>query len=63
MKRIMARETLLAYPDFNKEFHIYTDASNIQLGAVIVQEGRPVAFFSRKLTPAQTRYLVAHYSE
>jgi len=31
MKRIMARETLLAYPDFNKEFHIYTDASNIQL--------------------------------
>ena len=58
MKRIMARETLLAYPDFNKEFHIYTDASNIQLGAVIVQEGRPVAFFSRKLTPAQTRYTV-----
>ena len=58
MKRIMALEMLLAYPDFNKEFHIYTDASNIQLRAVIVQEGRPVAFFSRKLTPAQTRYTV-----
>ena len=58
MKRIMARETLLAYPDFNKEFHIYTDASKVQLGAVIVQNDRPIAFFSRKLTPAQTRYTV-----
>ena len=58
MKRIMARETLLAYPDFNKEFHIYTDASKVQLGAVIVQDGRPIAFFSRKLNPAQTRYTV-----
>jgi transposase InsO family protein len=58
MKRIMARETLLAYPDFNKEFHIYTDASNVQLGAVILQDDRPIAYFSRKLTPAQTRYTV-----
>jgi len=58
MKRIMARETLLAYPDFNKEFHIYTDASKVQLGAVIVQDNRPIAFFSRKLNPAQTRYTV-----
>ena len=58
MKRIMARETLLAYPDFNKEFHIYTDASKVQLGAVIVQDERPIAFFSRKLSPAQTRYTV-----
>ena len=53
MKKIMARETLLAYPDFNKEFHIYTDASKVQLGAVIVQDKRPIAFFSRTLTPAQ----------
>ena len=56
MKRIMARETLLAYPDFSKEFHIHTDASKVQLGAVISQKGRPIAFYSRKLNPAQTRY-------
>ncbi len=30
MKRVMARETLLAYPGFSKEFHIPTDASKIQ---------------------------------
>jgi putative transposase len=27
MKRIISRETLLNFPDFEKEFHIYTDAS------------------------------------
>ena len=56
MKRIMARETLLAYPDFSKPFDIHTDASNTQLGACISQEGKPIAFYSRKLNPAQTRY-------
>src|SRR5210317_1214655 len=56
MKQLVARETMLSYPDFNKEFHIHTDASAIQLGAVISQDGKPIAFYSRKLTPAQTRY-------
>jgi hypothetical protein len=32
------------------------DASNKQLGAVIMQEGKPLAFYSRKLNSAQTRY-------
>jgi len=56
MKRIMARETILAFPNFNKPFHIYTDASKVQLGAVITQEDKPIAFYSRKLNSAQTRY-------
>ncbi len=56
MKRIIARETLLVYPDFNQPFIIYTDASHTQLGAVISQNNKPIAFYSRKLNPAQTRY-------
>ncbi len=56
MKRLFARDTLLAYPDFNKKFTIYTDASDFQLGAVIMQEGKPLAFYSRKLTAAQKNY-------
>jgi hypothetical protein len=32
MKNIIAQETLLAYPDFNKPFEIHTDASHTQLG-------------------------------
>src|SRR5687768_15324590 len=56
MKRAIARETLLAYPNFNEVFDIHTDASLYQLGAYISQNGKPIAFYSRKLNPAQTRY-------
>jgi len=56
MKCIIARETLLVYPDFNKPFIIHTDASHSQLGAVISQDNKPIAFYSRKLNPAQKRY-------
>ena len=56
MKKIISKETLLAYPDFNDEFVIHTDASDTQLGAVISQKGKPIAFYSRKLKPEQTRY-------
>jgi RNase H-like domain found in reverse transcriptase len=55
-KKIIAREVMLAYPDFNELFKIHTDASHYQLGAVISQKGKPIAFCSRKLNPAQTRY-------
>ena len=55
-KRIIAKETILAYPDFNKTFEIHTDASHYQLGGVISQDGKPIAFYSRKLKDAQTRY-------
>jgi len=55
----MAQETLLVYPDFNKEFHIYTDAKKDQLGAVIVQDRRPIAFLSwKELNPAQPHHTV-----
>ena len=56
MKKIISKDTLLAYPDFNDEFVIHTDASDYQLGAVIAQKGKPIAFYSRKLKPEQTRY-------
>ncbi len=51
-------DVVLAYPDYLKEFEIYTDASSKQLGAVITQGNRPIAFFSRKLTETQQRYSV-----
>ena len=57
IKRIVGKETLLAYPNFDEVFDIHTDASHTQLGAVISQKGAPIAFYSRKLNPAQTRYM------
>ena len=47
---------LLRYPDHNKPFHVCMDASDLQLGAIIVQDERPVAFYSRKLNAAQRNY-------
>ena len=58
MKALLAKEAFLAYPDHNKPFHIYTDASDVQLGSVIFQEGKPIAFYTRKLNSAQKNYTV-----
>ena len=57
---MVARDVVLSYPDFNKEFVIYTDTSKRQLGAVITQHNRPIAFFSRKLNSAQATYNITN---
>jgi hypothetical protein len=58
IKKVIETEVLLCYPDFNMPvlFHLYTDASDHQLGAVIVQDKKPITFYSRKLNTAQKRY-------
>ena len=46
----------MSYPNFDKPYDIDTDANDLQLGAVISQNNKPIAFYSRKINPAQTRY-------
>ena len=58
IKRTMARDVSLAYPNYSIPFEVYTDASSRQLGAVIVQNNRPLAYFSRKLSETQRKYSV-----
>jgi uncharacterized protein YqgQ len=61
LKEKMLEAAPLEHPDFNKQFIISTDASLGALGAVLSQldeEGRerPIAFASKTLTGAETRY-------
>jgi hypothetical protein len=58
IKATIAKEVVLAYPNYSKVFEIYTDASSNQLGAVITQDNRPIVFFSLKLSVAQCKYRV-----
>ena len=56
IKEVISKEVMLAFSNFDKKFTLYTDASALQLGAVIMQEDKPIAFYSRKLTETQKRY-------
>jgi hypothetical protein len=59
VKATIAKDVTLAYPDYSQEFEIHTDSSKFQLGSIITQNNRPLAFFSRKLSPAQQKYSMA----
>ena len=58
IKRIVVCNTLSNYPGFNEEFKIHTNPSTFQLGEVIIQKGKHITFYSRKLTDAQQRCTV-----
>ena len=58
VKKMISEEVFLVYPDWSKPFTVHTDASDKQLGAVISQDNKPLAFFSRRLSKSQRNYTV-----
>jgi len=56
VKSLIVSDPILRYPDYNKKFTLTTDASNVALGAVLSQEGHPIAFASRTLNEHELNY-------
>lgn len=56
LKEKMVSLPNLAYPDPTLPYDLHCDASNVGVGAVLVQQGRPIAFASKTLSPAEMNY-------
>ena len=56
VKQMVCKDTTLRYFDSRKPIVIQVDASQKGLGAALLQDGRPIAFTSKALTPMEQRY-------
>ena len=56
LKQMLTSEKLLQYYDSRKPIVIQTDASTAGLGAVLLQEDKPVAYASRSLSKSESNY-------
>jgi hypothetical protein len=51
LKSALVHARVLSLPDFSKKFYIETDALEVGVGAVLMQENRPLAFVTKALGP------------
>nr|GEZ63274.1 hypothetical protein [Tanacetum cinerariifolium] len=57
VKEKLTTTSILVLPDFFEVFELHTDVSKVEIGGVLSQGGRPVAYFSKKLTEPKSRHI------
>ena len=57
-KAMLIKEVELVFPDFSEPFHHYSYARNFQLGATLVQDGKPLGFYTRNLNSLKLNYTI-----
>ncbi|KAI5675744.1 hypothetical protein M9H77_06694 [Catharanthus roseus] len=58
LKKAICNDPVLSLPDYSKPFEVHTDASDFAIGGVLMQDGHPIAYESRKLNETERRYTV-----
>jgi hypothetical protein len=56
LKGILVKAPMLKLLDFDKDFEIHSNASDFAIGGVLVQEGKPMAFESKKLSGTERKW-------
>jgi hypothetical protein len=56
LKDISVKAPVLKLPNFDKDFEIHSNAFDFAIGGVLMQDGRPVAFESKKLSETEQRW-------
>lgn len=51
LKKAITFAHVLTFPDYSKTFVIETDVSGSRIGAIIIQQGHPLAYISKGLSP------------
>ncbi len=56
LKGILVKAPMLKLPNFDKDFEIHSDASDFAIGGILLQDGRLVAFESKKLSETKRKW-------
>jgi hypothetical protein len=56
VKYALTHASVLALPTFGEPFEVICDASIVGIGAIFLQQGRPIAFKSQKFSLAENNY-------